>query len=53
MGVQLTKQQAEQYFELGYVVVEGVLSPEKLARLRTETEAIIAKAGGVSAHNDV
>ena len=53
MGIQLTKQQVEQYFELGYVVVEGVLSPEKLARLRKETESIIADAASVSAHNDV
>ncbi len=44
MGIQLTKQQAEQYFELGYIVVEGVLSSEKLARLRAETESIIADA---------
>ena len=53
MGVQLTKQQAEQYFELGYVVVEGVLNPQKLARLRSVTEEIIARAGEVSAHNEV
>ena len=30
MPVQLTKAQIEQYHEKGYVVVEGVLSPEKL-----------------------
>lgn len=53
MGVQLTKQQAEQYFELGYVVVEGVLSPQKLARLRSVTEEVIAKASEVTEHNAV
>ena len=53
MGVQLTKQQIEQYFDLGYVVVEGVLSPAKLARLRAETESIIADAASVSQHNAV
>jgi ectoine hydroxylase-related dioxygenase (phytanoyl-CoA dioxygenase family) len=53
MGVQLSKQQIEQYFELGYVVVEGVLSPAKLARLRAETETIIADGGKVSENNSV
>ena len=53
MPVQLTKQQIEQYHEKGYVVVEGVLSPEKLRRLREETERIIAAAASVTAHDEV
>ena len=53
MPVQLTKAQIEQYHEKGYVVVEGVLSPEKLKRLRQETEAIIARASEVTANNEI
>lgn len=53
MPARLTKQQIEHYHDKGYVVVEGVLSPEKLKRLRQETEAIIAAAASVSAHDEV
>ncbi len=53
MSVTLTKQQAEQYFELGYVVVEGVLNEQKLKQLRMETESIIAEASSISDHNDI
>ncbi len=53
MGVQLSKQQIEQYFELGYLVVEGVLRTDKLTRLRQETEAIIARASEIAEHNEI
>jgi phytanoyl-CoA hydroxylase len=53
MPAQLSKQQVEEYFEKGYTVVEGVLSPEKLRRLREETERIIAQAAGVAENNNV
>jgi phytanoyl-CoA hydroxylase len=53
MAVRLTEAQVAEYHEKGYIVVPGVLSPEKLARLRAETEAIVAGAAGVAANNDV
>ncbi len=53
MAVKLTDAQVCEYHEKGYIVVEGVLSPEKLARLRAETDAIIAEAKDVTANNDI
>lgn len=53
MPVHLSPAQIEQYHEKGYVVVEGVLSPEKLQRLRAETDRIIAEAASVTAHNAI
>ena len=44
MPIKLTNAQVEEYNEKGYIVVEGVLSPEKLAKLREETDKIIAAA---------
>jgi ectoine hydroxylase-related dioxygenase (phytanoyl-CoA dioxygenase family) len=48
MPVTLTPAQVEEYHEKGYIVVEGVLSPEKLATLREETDKIIAAASSVT-----
>lgn len=53
MPIKLTDEQIAFYHDEGYLVVEGVLSPEKLQRLRDETDALIAGAAGVSAHNDL
>jgi phytanoyl-CoA hydroxylase len=53
MPVKLTEEQISFYDENGYLVVEGVLSPEKLAELRAETDAIIADAKNVSANDDL
>lgn len=48
MTAQLTDADVAHYFEHGYVVVRNVLSAEKLAELRRQTEAIVAEAGTVS-----
>jgi len=53
MAVRLTDEQVAFYHDEGYLVVEGVLSPEKLARLREATDAIIADAADVTASNDL
>ncbi len=53
MGVRLTEEQVAEYHQKGYIVVPGVLCPEKLARLRSETETILAKAAGVRANDEV
>lgn len=53
MPVKLTDEQIAFYHDEGYLVVEGVLSPEKLQRLRDETDALIAGAAAVDAHNDL
>jgi len=53
MGIKLTDEQITKYHDDGYVVVEGVLSPEKLNELRAQTDAIIAGASGVSQNNDL
>ena len=45
MTAQLTEADVAHYFEHGYVVVRNVLSAEKLAELRRQTEAVIADAG--------
>lgn len=48
MPIKLTNAQVEDYHDKGYIVVEGVLSPEKLAKLREETDKIIAAASAVT-----
>ena len=53
MPVTLTDEQVAFYHDNGYLVVENVLSPEKLAELRAETDAIIQAAAGVEASNDL
>src|SRR3974390_2838940 len=49
----LTASQVEQYRELGYLVVPGVLDPELLASLRSTVDAIVAAAAEVTRHTDV
>ncbi|MEQ9121319.1 MAG: phytanoyl-CoA dioxygenase family protein, partial [Alphaproteobacteria bacterium] len=53
MAIRLTDEQVAFYQDNGFLVVEGVLSPEKLARLRAETDAIIAAAAGVGASDEL
>lgn len=53
MTIKLTDEQVAFYQDNGYLVVEGVLSPEKLQALRAETDAIIAGASKVSANDDL
>ncbi len=53
MPITLTDAQIKSYNENGYLVVENVLSGEKLAELRRETEAVIAGASAVTANDDV
>jgi ectoine hydroxylase-related dioxygenase (phytanoyl-CoA dioxygenase family) len=64
MPVELSEKDLAQYEELGYVLLEGVLSAEKLSQLRAETEAIVRQlraeteaivraAAGVEAHDDI
>ena len=53
MPIKLTNAQVEEYNEKGYIVVEGVLSPEKLAKLREETDKIIAAASSVTENNEL
>jgi phytanoyl-CoA hydroxylase len=51
--ITLSDEQVLFYKEHGYLVVENVLSSQKLAQLRSETDAIIAGAGRVSESNDI
>lgn len=47
MAIRLTDEQVAQYHDDGYLVVEGVLSADKLTQLRAETDAIIQAAKDV------
>jgi phytanoyl-CoA hydroxylase len=49
----LTAAQVEQYRELGYLVVPGVLDGELLADVRRRVDAIVADAATVTQHTDV
>jgi ectoine hydroxylase-related dioxygenase (phytanoyl-CoA dioxygenase family) len=49
----LTAAQVEQYRELGYLVVPGVLDPDLLADVRRRVDAIVADAATVTQHTDV
>ncbi len=53
MAIRLTDAQVAFYQDNGYLVVEGVLSAEKLMQLRAETDAIIAGASKVSQNDDL
>ncbi len=53
MAIELTQDEIDFYHENGYVVARGVYTGEKLEQLRRQTDAIIAKAAGVSEHNEV
>jgi ectoine hydroxylase-related dioxygenase (phytanoyl-CoA dioxygenase family) len=49
----LSKQQIESYKENGYLLVENVVSPEQLARMRDITYDFIEKSRAVSVSDDV
>jgi phytanoyl-CoA hydroxylase len=49
----LTAAQVEQYKELGYLVVPGVLDRDLLAEVRRAIDAIVADAAKVTEHTDV
>jgi ectoine hydroxylase-related dioxygenase (phytanoyl-CoA dioxygenase family) len=49
----LTAAQVEQYRELGYLVVPGVLDRDLLAEVRRRVDAIVADAARVMQHTDV
>jgi phytanoyl-CoA hydroxylase len=49
----LTAAQVEQYRELGYLVVPGVLDGDLLADVRRRVDAIVADAAQVTGHTDV
>ena len=49
----LTDAQVALYREHGYVVVENVLSPDRVAAMQREIDAIVTRASGVSRNDDV
>lgn len=50
---ELTDAQVKQYEDSGFVVMPSVLSPEEVTELRRRTDAICAKAAGLTEGNDV
>ena len=51
--LRLSPAQVESYNELGYIVLESAVPQELLARIRQETDDVVAKAGDVDANDDV
>jgi hypothetical protein len=49
----ITKQQIQSYHDNGYLVVENVLDATTIERIRQVIAGLVAKAAGVTAHNDV
>src|SRR5262249_23349896 len=49
----LTKAQIDQYWDAGYVVVEGVLSAAEVGELRSVTDRFVAGARGVTRNDNV
>lgn len=49
----ITDSQVEFYRENGYVVVEGVLSPDEVAELRRTTDEMVEGARGLTGHTEV
>ena len=49
----LTQDQIETYHEDGFILVEDVITPEQLARLREITDELIEKSRDVTESNDV
>jgi phytanoyl-CoA hydroxylase len=49
----ITKQQIADYNEKGYVVVEGVLSPDDVAEVRRVTDEMVEGARGLTGHTEV
>jgi ectoine hydroxylase len=48
----LTREQCEFYYENGYLHVEGLISPEWLARLRTALEEVVEKSRTITKTDD-
>ncbi|MGH8766857.1 MAG: phytanoyl-CoA dioxygenase family protein, partial [Burkholderiales bacterium] len=49
----ITKEQIQSYHDNGYLVVENVLDAATIDRIRQVIAGLVAKAAGVTAHNDV
>ena len=49
----LTQDQIDTYHEDGFILVEDVITPEQLARLREITDELIEKSRDVTESNDV
>jgi ectoine hydroxylase-related dioxygenase (phytanoyl-CoA dioxygenase family) len=49
----LTPQQVDSYFERGFTLAEGVVAPGLLTRARDIVDAIVARAGSVTANNEI
>lgn len=49
----ITDAQVESYRENGFVVVEGVLSPDEVAELRRTTDEMVEGARGLTGHTEV
>ncbi|HYN27655.1 MAG TPA: phytanoyl-CoA dioxygenase family protein [Burkholderiales bacterium] len=49
----ISAQQVQSYHDNGYLVVENVLDGAMVARIRQVIAGLVAKAAGVTAHNDI
>ena len=49
----ITADQVAAYRRDGYVVVEGLVDPVTLARMRASIDALVARSAGLTAHNDI
>ncbi|HUF20605.1 MAG TPA: phytanoyl-CoA dioxygenase family protein, partial [Burkholderiales bacterium] len=49
----ISSKQVESYRENGYLVVENVLDAETLDRVRAVTAELVARAKGLTTHNEI
>lgn len=49
----LTRAQIDEYNEVGAIVLPGVLTQQEVARLRAVTDSFVARARGMTGHDDV
>lgn len=49
----ITREQVQSYHDNGYLVVENVFDAAMVGRIRHVIAGLVAKAAGVTAHNDV
>jgi phytanoyl-CoA hydroxylase len=49
----ITTKDVESYKENGYILVENVLDAATLARMRSTIAGLVAKASGITQHNDI
>ena len=49
----ITQKQLEDYRRDGYVVVDNVLAPATVEKIRSVIEGLVDKAGGVTTHNEI